>query len=128
MNLKSGWFFLIAVVLLGVGLAMRAQYSSSYNSQQATDIERRLAARLSEIDREALEFQGVSDSSRLWATWRTVAFPMRPWICEAQLVRRQQGDDPLLWRPNEIGKRARLDRNRKRVRSLVNRIGAVVGN
>jgi two-component system nitrogen regulation sensor histidine kinase NtrY len=70
MNLKSSWFFLIAVVLLGVGLAMRAQYSSSYDSRQASDIEGRLAAKFNEIEREASELleHGVSDSSRLWAT------------------------------------------------------------
>ncbi len=70
MNLRSSWLFLLAIVLLALGLLTRAQYSRSFDAQLVKDIERRLAVSLGEVDREAKQLldQGVPDSSGLWTT------------------------------------------------------------
>ncbi len=72
MNLKSGWFFLLAVALLASGLMMRDQYSHDFNADLAKDIAGRLAVMIDDANTEAIQFldNGVSDSSKNWATAR----------------------------------------------------------
>ena len=68
MNLKSGWVFLVAVVLFAAALAIRSRYSAHFNENLAGNVSSALTAALDRMDEEASQFlkPGVSDSSDLW--------------------------------------------------------------
>ncbi len=68
MNLRSGWFFLLALVFFVAGLAIRSRYSANFNENLAGDVSSALARALDGMDEEADQFlkPGLSDSSEFW--------------------------------------------------------------